>query len=46
MEGLTSREAAAALGCLAITVRTRAAHARKKVRRELSRYYPELKESP
>jgi RNA polymerase sigma-70 factor (ECF subfamily) len=44
IEGLSSREASRILGCLAITARTRAAQARKKVRRELVRYYPELKE--
>jgi len=45
IEGYDSREAGRILGCLAITVRTRAAHARKKVRRELTRYYPELEDS-
>lgn len=45
IEGLSSREAAKVLGCLAITARTRAAQARKKVRRVLSRYYPELREA-
>jgi RNA polymerase sigma-70 factor (ECF subfamily) len=44
IEGLTSPEASSILGCLAITVRTRAAQARKKLRRELARYYPELKD--
>lgn len=44
LEGYTSQEAAHILGCLAITVRTRAAHARKNLRRELSRYYPEISE--
>jgi RNA polymerase sigma-70 factor (ECF subfamily) len=44
LEGFSSREAAQVLGCLAITARTRAAQARKKLRRELARYYPELKE--
>jgi RNA polymerase sigma-70 factor, ECF subfamily len=42
IEGYDSREAGRILGCLAITARTRAAHARKKIRKELSRYYPEL----
>jgi len=46
VEGYTSREAASILGSLAITVRTRAAHARKKLRQHLSRYYPELGEKP
>ena len=45
IEGYDSREAGRILGCLAITARTRAAHARKKIRRELSRYYPELGDS-
>jgi RNA polymerase sigma-70 factor (ECF subfamily) len=45
VEGYSSREAAKILGCLSITARTRAAHARKKVRRELARYYPELREA-
>ncbi|MCP5117326.1 MAG: RNA polymerase sigma factor [bacterium] len=44
IEGYSGREAAAVLGCLAITARTRAAQARKKVRRVLSRHYPELRE--
>jgi len=44
VEGYTSREAAAIVGSLAITVRTRAAHARRKVRQYLSRYYAELGE--
>jgi RNA polymerase sigma-70 factor (ECF subfamily) len=44
VEGYSSREAASIAGTLAITVRTRAAHARMKLRRYLSRYYPELKE--
>ena len=44
VEGYSSREAAELLGTLAITVRTRAAHARMKLRRHLSRYYPELEE--
>lgn len=44
IEGYTSGEASDILGCLAITVRTRAAHARKKVRRYLTRYYPEIGE--
>ena len=44
IEGHSSSEAASVLGCLAITARTRAAHARKKVRRVLSRHYPELRE--
>jgi RNA polymerase sigma-70 factor (ECF subfamily) len=44
IEGLTSQEAARVLGCLAISVRTRASHARAKLRRVLSRYYPELRE--
>lgn len=43
IEGYSSREAAAILGCLAITARTRAAQARKKVRQELSHRYPELR---
>ena len=45
IEGFSSAEAAGVLGCLAITARTRAAQARKKVRRALSRYYPELREA-
>jgi RNA polymerase sigma-70 factor (ECF subfamily) len=45
IEGFSSGEAAKILGCLAITARTRAAQARRKVRRELSRFYPELKET-
>ncbi len=45
IEGFSSREAARVLGCLPITVRVRAAHARQKVRRALSRYYPELRET-
>ena len=44
VEGYSSSEAASIAGTLAITVRTRAAHARKKLRRHLSRYYPELRE--
>lgn len=44
LEGFTSREAAKILGCLASTARSRAAHARKRVRQELRRYYPELNE--
>jgi RNA polymerase sigma-70 factor (ECF subfamily) len=44
IEGFTSVEAARVLGCLAITVRVRTATARKKLRRALSRYYPELRE--
>lgn len=44
IEGFSSREAARILGCLAVTVRARAAQARKKVRRALSRHYPELRE--
>ena len=44
IEGFTSVEAARVLGTLAITVRVRAAQARKKLRRALSRYYPELRE--
>lgn len=44
IEGFTSVEAARVLGTLAITVRVRAAQARKKVRRALSPYYPELRE--
>lgn len=44
IEGMTCREAAAVMGCLKITARTRAAHARKKLRHELSRRYPELGE--
>ena len=44
MEGMTCREAAAVMGCLNITARTRAAHARKKLRHELSGRYPELGE--
>jgi RNA polymerase sigma-70 factor (ECF subfamily) len=44
VEGYTSREAAAIVGSLSITVRTRAAHARRKVRRYLSQYYAELGE--
>jgi RNA polymerase sigma-70 factor, ECF subfamily len=42
MEGYTSAEAASMLGTFAVTVRTRAAHGRKKLRAWLSRYYPEL----
>ncbi len=42
IEGYDSREAGRILGCLAITARTRATQARKKIRLELSRYYPEL----
>jgi RNA polymerase sigma-70 factor, ECF subfamily len=42
IEGYSSGEAASILGTLSITVRTRAAHARKKLRKYLSRYYPEL----
>lgn len=45
IEGYTSGEASAILGCLAITVRTRATQARKKVRRYLVRYYPEIRET-
>lgn len=41
IEGYTSGEAAAILGCLSITVRTRAAYARKKLRHYLSRRIPE-----
>ena len=44
VEGFSSAEAARILGCLSITARTRAAYARKKLRRLLSRYYPELRE--
>jgi len=44
LDGYSSREAARMMGCLDITARARAAQARKKVRRELSRYYPELRE--
>jgi RNA polymerase sigma-70 factor (ECF subfamily) len=44
IEGYSSAEAAGILGCLAITARTRAAQARKKVRRALTRYYPELEQ--
>ena len=44
VEGYSSREAASVVGTLAITIRTRATHARKKLRRHLSRYYPELRE--
>jgi len=44
IEGFTSVEAARVLGTLAITVRVRAAQARKKLRRALSHYYPELRE--
>ena len=44
MEGFTSVEAARILGCLAVTVRVRAAQARRKLRRALSRCYPELRE--
>jgi RNA polymerase sigma-70 factor, ECF subfamily len=42
IEGYDSREAGRILGCLSITARTRATQARKKMRLELSRYYPEL----
>ena len=45
VEGFSSVEAARVLGCFPITVRTRAAQARKKVRRVLSRFYPELREA-
>ncbi len=45
MEGFTSVEAARVLHCFPITVRTRAAQGRKKVRRALGRYYPELREA-
>jgi RNA polymerase sigma-70 factor (ECF subfamily) len=44
IEGFTALEAARVLGCLAITVRVRASQARKKLRRALSRWYPELRE--
>lgn len=44
IEGFTSVEAARVLGTLAITVRVRAGQARKKLRRALSHYYPELRE--
>ncbi len=44
IEGFTSVETARVLGSLAITVRVRAAQARKKLRRALSQYYPELRE--
>lgn len=44
MEGLGSAEAAQVMGCLRITARSRATQARKKVRRFLSQYYPELRE--
>jgi len=43
MEGMTCREAADVMRCLQITARTRATHARKKLRAELSRFYPELR---
>ena len=46
IEGYSSSEAAAILGALSITVRTRAAHGRKKLREYLSRYYPELERQP
>ncbi len=42
IEGYSSSEAASILGTLSVTVRTRAAYARKKLRAYLSRYYPEL----
>ena len=42
IEGYSSGEAASILGTLSVTVRTRAAHAHKKLRAYLSRYYPEL----
>ena len=45
LEGFSSPEAGHTLGCLAITARVRAAQARKKLRRALSRYYPELREA-
>ncbi len=45
IEGYDSRETGRILGCLAITARTRAAQARKKIRRELTRFYPELEDS-
>ena len=44
IEGFTSVEAGRVLGTLAITVRVRAAQARKKLRRALSPWYPELRE--
>ncbi len=44
MEGLTSAEAARAMGCLRITARSRAAQARRKIRKLLCQYYPELRE--
>jgi RNA polymerase sigma-70 factor (ECF subfamily) len=46
VEGYTSGEAAAIVRTLPVTVRTRAAHARKKLRQHLSRYYPELGREP
>jgi RNA polymerase sigma-70 factor (ECF subfamily) len=42
MEGMTCGEAAAVMGCLKITARTRAAQARKRLRHALSGRYPEL----
>lgn len=45
VEGFSSTEAARILGCWSVTARTRAAQARKKIRRALSRYYPELREA-
>ena len=42
VEGFSSAEAARIMGCLQLTARSRASHARKKIRAELSRHYPEL----
>ena len=44
LEGFSSREAARILGGMGVTVRVRAAQARKKIRRALARFYPELRE--
>lgn len=46
IEGYTSVEAARLLRCLPVTVRTRAAHARRKLREYLSRHFPELGRIP
>jgi len=45
IEGFSSAEAARIAGCLRVTLRVRAAQARRKIRRALSRYYPELREA-
>jgi RNA polymerase sigma-70 factor (ECF subfamily) len=46
IEGHTSSEAAAILGCLSVTVRVRAAHARKKLRKWLRPHFPERGREP